>query len=104
MMMEKYSVDKFRTYWDCPSFDWVLFNRLMAEYSSDGYPVLPDCIFYLPIDVMPYFLLVNVDPDINRIKFLGNGKEYKNHNALSDAIMTSEIHKKLQNMIESTKK
>lgn len=99
-MMVKYSVEKFRTYWDCPSFDWVLFNRLMATYSDDGYPVLPDFIFYLPIDIMPYFLLIDIDPDINRIEFLGHPEKYCNHNSLSDARMTCDIYKKIQGILE----
>ena len=79
---------------DCLSYDWVLFNTLMADY-SEGYPKLPSHINYIPFDICTLFQIKWIDPDISRELF--SGMEGKKHNALYDAKVIRECYNKLTN-------
>lgn len=46
--------DSIEMWSDCLSYDWVLFNTLLADYSA-GYPVLPKNINYIPFDICTLF-------------------------------------------------
>ena len=77
---------------DCLSFDWVLLNDLIANY-SDGYPNLPSGIGYIPFDICTVFKLKGVDPDISREDFSGIYGD--KHNALYDAKIIKACYEKL---------
>lgn len=77
---------------DCLSYDWVLFNSLLADY-SEGYPQLPSNINYIPFDICTLFKVKWIDPDTNREEFAGiDGKK---HNALHDAKVIQACYNKL---------
>lgn len=78
---------------DCLSYDWVLFNTLLADY-SEWYPQLPSNINYIPFDICTLFKIKWVEPDINREEFAGiDGKK---HNALHDAKVIQACYNKLR--------
>lgn len=77
---------------DCLSYDWVLFNTLMADYSQ-GYPQLPKDVNYIPFDICTLFKIKWIDPDISREEF--SGMDGKKHNALYDAEVIRECYNKL---------
>jgi hypothetical protein len=77
---------------DCLSYDWVLFNDLIADYSN-GYPKLPKNINYIPFDICTLFKIKGIDPDINRENFANI--ETKKHNALEDAKVIKLCYEKL---------
>lgn len=77
---------------DCLSYDWVLFNTLMADYSQ-GYPQLPKNVNYIPFDICTLFKMKWIDPDISREEF--SGMDGKKHNALYDAEVIMECYNKL---------
>ena len=77
---------------DCLSYDWVLFNTLMADYSQ-GYPKLPKNVNYIPFDICTLFKMKWIDPDISREEF--SGMDGKKHNALYDAEVIRECYNKL---------
>jgi hypothetical protein len=84
---------------DCLAYDWVLFNTLLADYSN-GYPVLPSNINYIPFDICTLFEANGIDPDINREKFCGYQSDdsgENKHNALHDAIVIKKCYEKLIN-------
>lgn len=84
---------------DCLSYDWVLFNTLLADYTN-GYPQLPKNINYIPFDICTLFKLKGIDPDISREEFVKDDikkyfdKEVK-HNSLFDAIVIKLCYEKL---------
>jgi len=86
---------------DCLSYDWVLFNTLMANYSN-WYPELPENIYYIPFDICTLFKIKWINPDISREEFAKTwektwfAKEYK-HNALFDAKIIKMCYDKLIN-------
>jgi hypothetical protein len=77
---------------DCLSYDWVLFNTLLADYSQ-GYPQLPKNVNYIPFDICTLFNIRWIDPDISREEF--SGMDGKKHNALYDAEVIRECYNKL---------
>jgi len=77
---------------DCLAYDWVLLNGLIADY-SDGYPVLPPFVYYIPFDICTLFKTKGVDPDIPRKEY--SGVKSDQHNALSDALMIKRCYEKL---------
>ena len=79
---------------DCLSYDWVLFNNLMADYSN-GYPQLPINIYYIPFDICTQFKVKGIDPDISREEFSGLTENSEKHNALWDAKVIKACHEKL---------
>jgi hypothetical protein len=84
--------EKIEIWSDCLSYDWVLFNDLIADYSS-GYPQLPKNINYIPFDICTLFKIKGIDPDINRENFANI--ETKKHNALEDAKVIKLCYEKL---------
>lgn len=77
---------------DCLSYDWVLFNSLLADF-SEWYPKLPSNINYIPFDICTLFKMKWIDPDISREEFSGIG--WKKHNALHDAKVIRACYNKL---------
>lgn len=77
---------------DCLSYDWVLFNSLLAGY-SEWYPKLPSNINYIPFDICTLFKIKGVDPDINREEFAWIN--WAKHNALHDAKIIRACYNKL---------
>lgn len=77
---------------DCLSYDWVLFNSLVAKYEN-GYPQLPYNVSYIPFDICTVFKMKGIDPDISRKEYSGIGK--CQHNALNDALMIRACYNKL---------
>lgn len=103
--------DEVELWGDACSYDFVLLVDILAEYEN-GYPKLPDNVFYLPFDITTFFKVLNIDPDINREEFvkkdfvgsiescmerLGTPKEVigKKHNALWDAFIVRECYNRL---------
>lgn len=78
---------------DVLAWDWVLFNDLLAEYDS-GFPMIPQYIHYIPIDVSSVMVAKGIDPDIDREKYVGVEKKFK-HNALWDANVIKKCSEKL---------
>ena len=82
---------------DCLSYDWVLFNTLLADYNW-SYPQLPSCINYIPFDICTLFKIKGIDPDISREEFVKDwleNKKIKKHNALFDAEIIQQCYFKL---------
>lgn len=86
---------------DCLSYDWVLLNDLIADYTN-GYPVLPDCLFYIPEDISTTMFNLGIDPDISREDFLKIDKEEQEqkHNCLYDATIIRAIHINFLNFLD----
>ena len=63
---------------DCLAYDWVLFCDLWAHAFK-----VPDCVYYIPIDICAIMHIKDVDMDINREAFCG--MDGAKHNALHDA-------------------
>lgn len=79
---------------DCLSYDWVLFNDLIADYSN-GYPELPKNVYYIPFDICTLFKMKGIDPDISREEFSGMTESSQKHNALWDAKVIKACYEKL---------
>jgi len=77
---------------DCLSYDWVLFNTLLSDYSQ-WYPQLPKNVNYIPFDICTLFKIKWIDPDISREEFAEI--EWDKHNALHDAKVIRECYNKL---------
>lgn len=77
---------------DCLSYDWVLFNSLLADY-SEWYPKLPSNINYIPFDICTLFKIKWIDPDISREEF--SWMTWNKHNSLYDAKVIKECYNKL---------
>lgn len=84
---------------DCLSYDWVLLAELIADM-SEGYPQLPEGVFYLPFDIFPLFRAVGVDPDITREDFAPADEMLariaRKHNALWDAMTIQRCREELE--------
>jgi hypothetical protein len=78
---------------DCLSYDWVLFCNIWGHAFN-----VPANVYYIPFDICTVFKEKNINPDINREDYcyawLDLSKEAK-HNALWDAYVIRECHKKL---------
>lgn len=92
MWLEKYKDEQIEFWSDVYAYDWVLFNGLLADYSS-GYPVLPQNIYYIPFDLATAFKIKGIDPDISRNDYAG-GLNVQ-HNALSDATVIKKCYEKV---------
>lgn len=79
---------------DCLSYDWVLFNDLIADYSN-WYPELPKNINYIPFDICTLFKIKGINPDISREEFAEISDKTEKHNALFDAKIIKMCYKKL---------
>lgn len=84
---------------DCLSYDWVLFNTLLADY-SDWYPQLPENIYYIPFDICTLFKVKWIDPDVSREEYAKEWSESwfwkeEKHNALFDARIIKMCYNKL---------
>lgn len=104
---------------DCYAYDWVLFNDLICE-NGEALKI-PNYINYIPIDLSTVLYLNNIDPDINREKFVGNTSEleiaeindkyitkvlskYNKHNSLWDAYIVYRCFDMLVNSMYRIKK
>ena len=93
-------LDKIDIWSDVLAYDWMLFNKLIADYSN-GYPSLPENINYIPFDIATLMKIKGVDPDINREEFAGlEANEDEKHNALWDAKVIMACYDKLMNKYE----
>lgn len=79
---------------DCMSYDWVLFNTLLADY-SDWYPQLPYNVNYIPFDICTLFKIKWIDPDISREDYACIVNRVNKHNALFDAKIIKMCYDKL---------
>lgn len=79
---------------DCLSFDWVLFNNLLADFSN-WYPELPNNIYYIPFDICTLFKIKWIDPDISREDYVWISDNFNKHNALFDAQVIKMCYNKL---------
>jgi hypothetical protein len=86
--------DNIEVWSDCLSYDWVLFNTLLADY-KDWYPNLPSNIYYIPFDICTLMKVKWVDPDITREDFVWYKWETIKHNALFDAKIIKMCYDKL---------
>lgn len=85
---------------DCPAYDWVLLNDLIATY-DDGYPSLPENVAsYTPFDIATLLHKGGHGFDINREAFVGDewdnfGITHGKHNALYDAVLCFACYRRL---------
>lgn len=93
---------------DVLAYDWVLMCELIADF-SDGYPKLPDNVYYIPFDIATKLHDIGFDPDANREKLLDDEQlakavldfpfdtpdEIPKHNALWDAIVIKYAEEKI---------
>ena len=75
---------------DLLPYDWVLFVKLIAEYKN-GYPHLPSNVYYIPFDICTLFKLKNINPDIDREKFVVDNLEIKNDKILKEFFNNKHI-------------
>lgn len=83
---------------DCLHYDWVLFLDLFGSAFD-----LPEYVYYIPFDICTLFKVKNIDPDINREKFVEDYiKTYETancfstkHNSLHDADIIMYCYNKL---------
>lgn len=81
---------------DCYAWDWVLFCELF-----DGAFGIPEVIHYMPMDLATLFEIKTGQSDISRFDFVRDeikGKEWIQHNALSDAWVELLCYKKLSEL------
>ena len=64
---------------DCYAYDWVLFCELFG-----GAFGVPECVYYIPMDLSTALASKGIDPDISRQEFSGRTGGIQ-HNALEDA-------------------
>lgn len=86
--------DRLEFWSDCLAWDWVLLVDLIATYEN-GYPTLPNNVYYIPFDISSFFYLVEVDPDVSRQDFAMVDCPTLEHNALFDAFIISECYTKI---------
>jgi len=85
---------------DCLAYDWVLFNDIFGTAFD-----IPENVNYIPFDICTMFKLKDIDPDIHRESFVAGRKiddPKGKHNALADARIIMECHKKLTKVTEVT--
>lgn len=94
--------DKIEMWSDCLAYDWVLFCELFGGAFS-----IPKNIYYIPFDLSTLFKIKGIDPDIDRVSFVGNRIAYSftetptlygvqlPHNALFDAQIIKACYEKL---------
>lgn len=75
---------------DCLSYDWVLFNQLWGHAFN-----IPKNVYYIPFDICTLFKANNIDPDIDREKYVRMTNGSKKHNALWDAKIIKKCYQKL---------
>lgn len=73
---------------DCLAYDWVLFCQLWG-----GAMNIPDCIYYIPMDICTMFAVCGVDPDTDRERYAA--MDGFKHNALHDARVIRACYSKL---------
>lgn len=76
---------------DCLAYDWVLFCDMFG-----GAMHIPDCIYYIPMDICTLMKVKGVDPDISREEFVGMDGD--KHNSLHDARVIRFCYNKLVKM------
>ncbi len=90
--------EKVEIWSDCLAYDWVLFNDLFGHAFN-----IPEQVYYIPFDICTLFHNTNIDPDIDREKFMGVnflGEHSRKHNALYDARVIKSCYKQLTNINE----
>jgi hypothetical protein len=75
---------------DCLAYDWVLFNQLWGHAFN-----IPKNVYYIPFDICTLFKIKNIDPDINRERFIEWPDSENKHNALWDARVIKACYEKL---------
>jgi len=93
---------------DCLSYDWVLFNTLLSNY-SDWYPQLPENVYYIPFDICTLFKIKWIDADISREEFVKEWEESwfweeEKHNSLFDARIIKMCYEKIEKETIETNK
>ena len=85
---------------DCLAYDWVLFNNIFGT-SFD----IPTSVNYIPFDICTLFQIKGIDPDTNRLVFVGewivDDLSKNQHNALYDAHIIRRCYDKLMNKSET---
>lgn len=85
--------DNIQMWADVPHYDWVLFCELF-----DGSMNLPENLHFICLDLATLLTVKGYNPDVSRISLLCEDeipKNYKIHNALSDAEVGMIILKKI---------
>lgn len=72
---------------DVCAYDWMLFTRMFNG-------ILPKFVYYIPFDIATVMKVKGVDPDINRIDFVGTAQGTE-HDALQDAATIALCYAKL---------
>lgn len=73
---------------DCLAYDWVLFNNIFGTAFD-----IPENVYYIPFDICTLFKVKNIDPDINREKFvMSYSLEIENDNLYKELKNESEKH------------
>jgi hypothetical protein len=87
--------DKVEMWSDCLAYDWVLFCDIFGHAFN-----IPHNVYYIPFDICSMFKFHNVDPDIDREKFLEikDDKEQKKHNSRWDAIVIRACFNKMNTL------
>ena len=80
---------------DCYAYDWVLFGDLWGHAFK-----VPEQVFYIPKDLSTMFMDAGIDPDTNREEFAEMIDGAQKHNALWDALVIQECHKRLTKILE----
>ncbi|MBK7362752.1 MAG: 3'-5' exoribonuclease [Micavibrio sp.] len=88
--------EKIEMWSDCLAYDWVLFNNIWGHAFA-----IPKNIYYIPFDICTLFKEKGIDPDISREDFISDFSTSedilhgKKHNALYDAYVIRDCHRKL---------
>jgi hypothetical protein len=84
--------EKVEMWGDCLSYDWVLFCQIFGHAFN-----IPKNVYYIPFDICTLMKAYNVDPDVNREKYVYGDTEISvhKHNALWDATVIRACYKKL---------
>ena len=76
---------------DCLPYDWMLFCQLWG-----GALNVPSYINYIPRDICTLFEAHGIDPDIDRLEFVGLSDKRPLHNAFYDATLIRHCYSKIQ--------
>lgn len=77
---------------DVLAYDWVLLCELLG-----GSQKLPQYVYYIPFDIATLMKVKGVDPDINRLDFVGTAQGTQ-HDALQDAATIALCYQVLMEM------
>lgn len=94
-LLEWLSIYDHVEFWsDVLAYDWVLLVNLLANY-DDGYPKMPNNIYYIPFDLATLIKIGELDPDISREELAGLEDSAEKHNALWDAKVIKACYEKM---------